>query len=154
MAFGDTSTTKKTDSAAPAGSIDPTEINPSLTLNDAKADDFLQANPCDIGETVTATVQLKVTAKRDDQFGKSISFDVIALEGTPAGGSEVPAAPAKPTVPAKPPVPGSAPVAPADDEDDLEEAPEPAPDEEKVLGYKRPASKKKAPKLSAKDLED
>lgn len=119
-------------SSVPAvGQDGPKIIYPSLSLNDDAAETFLSEHPSKIGDEITATVTLKVSGMRQDEFGKNISFEVHSLdiqqggataEDEPAGGQ---------------------------DEDEDEE-------QEKILGYKRPTkySTKESPSVSAKDLMD
>lgn len=112
---------------------------PSFSLRDDKMEEFLKECPDakEVGYELTATVKLKVSGYRDDQFGKDLSLEVQSMddlkdtdEGSAAEeASETPA----------------------------EEAAEggKADDEEKMLGYKRPQKENKpAPGASAKDLEE
>lgn len=102
---------------SPSPTDSPKVSYPSFAIRDAKATEFLAANECELGDEHEATVKLRVTGVRADQYGKSVDFDVLSIDVTGGGEDE--------------------------DEDDAEE---------KMLGYKRGASKKEAPDTSAKTL--
>ena len=54
---------------------------PSFNLNDKVAESFHKECPdCKLGEELTATVKLKVTSYRADNYGKSVGFDVLSLD--------------------------------------------------------------------------
>jgi hypothetical protein len=106
---------------------------PGVTLNDEVAEAFLKDHPCDLGDELTATVKLRVSSLRKDEYGHSVGFDVVALDDVKASGGEKE-------------------DAEGETEDDGDES-EPD-DQEKILGYKRKPSKKEAPGISAKELSD
>jgi hypothetical protein len=116
---------------------------PSFTLRDEQVDRVKSdTETCKVGEEYTATVKFRVSSNSDDNYGRSLGFDVVSIDGlTPAAG-EVEGTTADETAP---------PV--ADDTDPDAQA------ETKTLGYDRQAflknkasAKKEVPKLSAKDL--
>jgi hypothetical protein len=102
-----------------------------------------------LGDTVTA--QLRVKSVADGQDGRSVGFELVSL------------APAGPAIPGLE-GPGELPEedtptdeGPSASEMGMEEGEvdeESDPEEEAVLGYKRPKVKRQAPKLSAKDLQE
>jgi len=132
---------------------------PSFSLNDKVAEEFEKQCDCKMGDTLTATVKLKVTGYSDDQIGKRVQLDVLSLDNVSEEGGEK----------------GEGETKDGDDVNGADNAADENPgdksgeeptnegqsnrsdgsdDEEKVLGYKRPKafSKREAPKISAKDL--
>jgi len=53
---------------------------PGFTLSDDVVDQLTDECPCEVGDTLTATVKLKVTGMTDQEYGKSLSFDVLSME--------------------------------------------------------------------------
>jgi hypothetical protein len=113
--------------AAPTDSKEPKISYPDFTVRDEAATKLLEEYSCDVGEEIAATVRLKVSGRREDEYGKSITFEVLDLEDMAEERDEK-----------------------VGDEADAEEPD----DEEKVLGYKRNKSKKETPSVSAKDLSE
>ena len=61
---------------------------PGLTLEGEQVDRVKGDHECKVGDEYTATVKLRVTRISDDQFGKSLGFDVIEMDDfTPEGES-------------------------------------------------------------------
>lgn len=121
---------------------------PSFSLNDDIAKSFLAENPATLGDTITATVTMKVTSLTQDQYGSRVGFDVTNIDNVSSGAGdededEIPGA-----------LPGDKPATPKAEDALNEETPEDAA-EQKVLGYKRPkkaAPAKEVPPFAAKDL--
>lgn len=107
---------------------------PGFSLNDKTAETFLTDNPVDLGDTITATVKLKVTRLEKSSFGHSLGFDVLSLDNISASADDKEGED-------------------TDDGEGDEEAPG-AETETKALGYKRPKVVKETPVMSAKDLTD
>lgn len=127
------------------GSVSPVETKrpemsyPSFSISDKVAQAFHKEHEnCKIGDEITATVKLKVTSLRSDDYGHSVGFDVqsmdnIEYEGNLEHGDK------------------------EEDTDKKEESEEAdGDDEEKILGYRRKTVKpaKEAPDTSAKSLYD
>lgn len=73
----------KTPGAEPASPVDekqPKVSYPSLNLSNKVADSFLKECDADLGDEITATVCLKITSLRKDEYGNSVGFDVLSLE--------------------------------------------------------------------------
>ena len=69
---------KRTDLSDSPGIPDmPDVAYPSICLNDDVAKEFIEAHEIDLGKEFEATVKLKVTGVRKDEYGQS--FDVIEL---------------------------------------------------------------------------
>jgi hypothetical protein len=100
---------------------------PSFNLRDDVAKKFQEEYDCDMDEEYKATVTLKVSSLRKDEFGHSIGFDILSIDNVKGeeGGEH-------------------------DEADEKEEKDE----EEKTLGYKRQTPAKETPDMSAKTLED
>jgi len=116
---------KTEDAPAPAAltpDAAPAATNPTVTLSDEQATQFLQYA---VGDTVTLTV----TAKHEGDPGNSVTLEV-ASEAPDEAAEDLPAAP-------------------VEDADPEAEAAE-----EKVLGYKRPKTAKKAAPIDTNDLAD
>ena len=133
---------EQTDTGLPAATVverssAPRIRYPSLSLDDTKAKEFLAATPSELGDTITATVKLKISGLREDQYGSSVTFDVLSLD---TGKADKPGSEATPFAGKEPPAEEAAEV----EEEDESEA--------KLLGYKRPKTKKEAPALKAEDL--
>lgn len=113
---------------------------PSFSLHGDKMEEFLKECPDakEVGYELTATVKLKVSGYRDDQYGKDLSLEVQSLDNTEDTDEGSPAEEAKETP----------------EKESQEQAEEPD-EEEAMLGYKRPQKENKpAPGASAKDLEE
>lgn len=94
---------------------------PSFNLSDEIAKKFGAEYDCEVGDELTANVKLRVSGIREDEYGHSITFDVVSLDDvTETGGADKEAEPGE-----------------SDDE------------EEKTLGYKRPAGNHETPSLSS-----
>jgi len=94
---------------------------PSFQLSDEVAEKFSSEYDCEVGDELTATVKLRVSGIRKDEYGHGITFDVVSIDDV----SEKPDADDE-----------------GGDEDDAEE---------KTLGYKRPEGKHETPDLSVND---
>lgn len=117
-----------------AESSEPKTSYPGITLRDDVADAFRKECPdCEVGEELTATVKLRVSGTRDDQYGKSVDFEVLSMDDISDEDENSPGNEG----------------APGEAEAEPEEGDE---SEEKILGYKRPKVSKEAPSVSAKDL--
>lgn len=118
--------------ASPVSAKEPKVTYPGFSLNDEIADSFLKEYDCDLGDEITATVKLKVTSLRKDEYGNSVGFDVLSLDDVQDSGKT--------------------------DEDEngkkKSDDDEASDEETKTLGYKRPTVKKETPSVSAKDLAD
>lgn len=116
--------------AVPGESKEPKVVYPDFCVRDEAATKLLDAYPCSLGDEIAATVLLKVTALREDEYGKSVTFEVREVDDMTEESEEKE---------------GSA----------AEEANESPEDEaeEQALGYKRTKVKKEAPTMGAKDLE-
>lgn len=66
---------------APSQSEVPKITYPGFTLNDETAEKFVEDYPMKLGAEFSATVRLKVTSLRQDQYGNSIGFDVFSMDG-------------------------------------------------------------------------
>jgi len=93
---------------------------PSFNLSDEVAQKFSEEYDCEVGDELTATVKLRVSGIRKDEYGHSLTFDVVSLDNVQEQG-------------------------------DAEKSDEPD-EEEKTLGYKRPAGKNETPGIA--DLAD
>lgn len=145
----DLGTLPKDDSSLtpPAGPEPKKPSYPSFSLNDDKVDAVKGDETCAVGDEYTATVKLRVSSVSDDNYGKSLRFDVISLDGfTPAEGSADDEADEA----------GETDETDESDTEATDEKPSTLSDdeEENVLGYKRPA--KSAPPFTGKgkDLID
>ena len=59
----------------------PSDIRyPGFTLSNDLVDQLTDECPCEVGDTITATVKLKVTGMSDQEFGKSLSLDVLSMK--------------------------------------------------------------------------
>lgn len=59
---------------------------PGFTLSDKVAETYCEDNDCKMGDEITATVRMKVTSHRADEYGKSVGFDVLSMDDVkPAG---------------------------------------------------------------------
>lgn len=79
----DLGTKQKSPGAIPPSPVDakqPKITYPSLYLNDDKAEEFLKDNSGELGTEITATVKLRVVSLRKDEYGNSVSFDVLSLD--------------------------------------------------------------------------
>lgn len=112
---------------------------PSFTLRDDVAKDFLASYDCKIGDELTATIKLKVSGLRQDQFGSSVEFEALDLDNITKKGKKVEGKDAAADDESKTPAPAN-----TVDEDA----------EEKILGYKRPAKNpvKETPDTSAESM--
>lgn len=111
--------------AAQSESKEPKIHYPSVTLNDEAAKAFCKAHECEMGTEYCGTLKFKVTGKRDDSYGSSVTLDIMDIDDVAeehTEGSEKPKSDEKPADESKP----------ADDSSDK--------DEEKILGYKRKKS--------------
>lgn len=63
---------------------------PDLTLRDEQVERVKGDHQCTPGDEYTATVRLRVSGVKDDEYGSSLSFQVLSMdEFTPAeGGAE------------------------------------------------------------------
>lgn len=61
------------------------ESYPSLCLSDETASAFQKKHSLKMGQTVTATVKMKVCGMSEDKHGNSLRFDVMDLEPTGMG---------------------------------------------------------------------
>lgn len=110
---------------------------PGFNLNDDVAKEYCEKYSCELGEEITATVKLRVSSLRKDEYGHSVGFDVLSMDvkggekKSDAGEGETP----KPDA--------------TEDNSADEDA-----EEEKVLGYKRPKANKPKPPVTATDLEE
>jgi hypothetical protein len=104
---------------SPSESKEPKITYPSFTLNDKAAEEFCKEHECELGKEYAFTGKLKVTGHREDEFGKSITFDVKEIDDMAEEHTE---GDEKPKDDEKP----------ADDTADK--------DEEKILGYKKKKS--------------
>lgn len=112
---------------APASPKKPKISYPSFSVNDEVFDEFKKQYPeAKVGDEITVTAKLKVSGHREDEFGKSVTFDVTHIEDKEGAKKD------------------------ADGDEDGDKA------EEKVLGYKRTKVKpmNEIPPASGKDLED
>jgi hypothetical protein len=55
-------------------------VYPDFTLRDKVAKDQLSENECELGEEYTATVRLRTSALRQDEYGQSVSFEVLSMD--------------------------------------------------------------------------
>jgi hypothetical protein len=74
--------------AVPQKSTEPKETFPGFNLNDKIADEFLKEYDCDLGDKITATVKLRVSSLRKDEYGNSIGFEVLTLDDIEVVGEE------------------------------------------------------------------
>ena len=72
-------------SAVPQATEAPKVNYPGLSFRDKVAEEFQKTYDCKLGDEITATVKLKVTGHRADQYGKSVDFDVISADGFSKG---------------------------------------------------------------------
>lgn len=71
---------KRTDLIDPPGMPDVPDVTyPSFCLNDDVAKEFIEAHEINLGKEFEATVKLKVTGVRKDEYGQSVTFDVFEL---------------------------------------------------------------------------
>lgn len=124
---------KNLDSVSPASPEQPKVRYPSFTLNDEVAAAFMEAYPdCKVGEELTATVKLVLSSQRQDEYGKSVGFDVQSMDDI---------------------VKGKAAEVPDGEKPDGEEAEEEEDSDEKVLGFKLPKKSNPVPDTSAADID-
>ena len=121
----------KSPGALPVTAVDvkvPKVTYPGFCLSDTSAKEFEDDHDPKLGDYFTATVRLCVNSLTADEYGTRIQFDVEKLDD----------------------------IAPGEEEGESgeDEGEEPDETETKALGYKREASKKEAPDLSSKTLED
>lgn len=140
-------TPKMSEPATLAASPEKPKVSyPGFNLNDDVATQFLKDNPdIKLGDECAATVKLKVTSLRQDQYGKSIGFDVHELDDVTEETAEDEQAEDENGTQE----PDESPEDKAEAEG--EEAPELP--EEKILGYKRPAKKLPTPPTKADFLD-
>ena len=123
------------------GTLSPTPVDekkpkityPGFSLSDSSAEAFVKECEPELGDEFAATVRLKVTSLTADEYGNRVQFDVMDLDDISEETEEKDEDKSKETAPD------------SEESDDTEE---------KVLGYKRKTSKKPAPDISAKSLED
>ena len=130
---------KKGETGLPSPMDDKAKITyPDLVLRDKKVEAFLKECPDskELGYELSAMVNLRVSGLSEDEFGKRLNFEVLSiddLEDTDEDEDE---------------------EKEDKDEKGAEKAEDKEPDEEKVLGYKRPKVTKPAPPMGAEDLEE
>lgn len=118
--------------ATPVGETEPKVTYPGFSLNDKVAEEFSKEYDCEVGDELTATVRLRVSGIRKDEYGNSKSFELLSMDNI----AEVPAD-------------GKADE--GDGKGNEEDSPEAA--EEKVIGMKLPKKKTEAPDTSAASID-
>lgn len=53
---------------------------PSFNISDEKAKKFLAEYDCDVDDELTATVKLRVSGLRKDEYGHSLTLDVQSID--------------------------------------------------------------------------
>lgn len=71
--------------AMPSKAKEPKITYPSFTLNDEKATAFLKETEAEVGDFLTSSTKLEVTGMRDDEYGKSVTLSVVALNDLAEG---------------------------------------------------------------------
>jgi hypothetical protein len=66
--------------ASPTDSKEPKISYPDFTVRDDAAKELLKEWPCELGQEYAATVLVRVSALRADEYGQSVSFEVKELE--------------------------------------------------------------------------
>ena len=100
-------------------------------MRDEAAEKLLKEYPCDVGEEIAATVRLKVIGRREDEYEKSVSFEVIEIEDMTEESEG------------------------KDDEGETPEEVAEGDNDERVLGYRRKKkAKPEAPAASAQELTE
>ena len=72
--------TKNKSLGEPVSSESPKVTYPGFSLRDENVEKVKGDHDCKVGDEYSATVKLKVTGLRDDQYGKSIDFDVVDMD--------------------------------------------------------------------------
>jgi hypothetical protein len=52
---------------------------PGLSLSDKAAEQVIEAADCEVGDEYTATVRLRVSSRRKDEYGTGVGFEVLEL---------------------------------------------------------------------------
>ncbi len=58
----------------------PKEHFPSFNINDKLVDEWLKSHKVGLGDELTATVCLRVSNMRADEYGKAVGFDVLEIK--------------------------------------------------------------------------
>lgn len=58
----------------------PKTIYPNFSIPDKLVNDFLEEHPVEIEDEMTATVRLKVSSIRMDEYGSGVGFSVLAID--------------------------------------------------------------------------
>lgn len=66
--------------ASPAKGKEPKMIYPQFDLRDKVAEAFGKEYDCDVGDELTATVKLRVSGIRNDEYGQSKTFEVTEID--------------------------------------------------------------------------
>lgn len=74
--------------ASPAKSKEPKMVYPQFDLRDKVAEKFGEEYDCDVGDTLTATVELRVSGIRNDEYGQSKTFEVTKIDDVKVTGEE------------------------------------------------------------------
>lgn len=74
--------------ASPAKSKEPKMIYPQFDLRDKVSEAFGKEYDCDVGDTLTATVKLRVSGIRNDEYGQSKTFEVTEIDDVEVDGEE------------------------------------------------------------------
>lgn len=61
---------------------------PSFDISDDKAKKFLAEYDCDVDDVITATVKLRVSGLRKDEYGHSVTLEVQSIDDVKTEGGE------------------------------------------------------------------
>jgi len=74
--------------ASPAKGKEPKMVYPQFDLRDKVAEAFGKEYDCDVGDELTATVKLRVSGIRNDEYGQSKTFEVTEIDDVEVSGEE------------------------------------------------------------------